>query len=220
MKPIPEHKAQTLAAVFLVTSLLLTAALAGTCMYAYRLSKSNAQPRLAGLSNAQASPLQVQYQLEVPGRGEIFPALACASPKDSWPVAVLTIAYVDSMYTFGNFTSEAERVRLPRETLQSSSANCIDVSVAFASAMENLGVDPVIVIVPGHAFTGVRLTPESRRVLYLDLTVLPDGTLARAISRADHWLKKTPPAHVLTIDVAAARALGIYPIPGPLARPS
>ena len=128
----------------------------------------------------------------------------------------LGISYVDSMYTFGNFTSQAERVRLPRETLLSSSANCIDVSVAFASAMENLGIDPVFIIVPGHAFTGVRLTPESRKVLYLDLTVLPDGTF----SRADYWLKKTPSAHVLTIDVAAARALGIYPIPGPLAQPS
>jgi hypothetical protein len=362
--------AQTLAAVFLVTSLLLAAALAGTGFYAYRLAKLVRPPRLAGLPS-QASPLQVQYQLEVPGRGEIFPALAAGNPKDSWPVAILTIAnesdrplvqnvtaeipewsrptstmvilgphetravrinpellpqafenteiqqailhvsaassenpfgytrtclvylhsvsdlywgqkfanaqfiarwvtphdpaviqlvasarkyvprgrlagydlprgkstaaiaaqvrsearavfeamhhrgisYVDSMYTFGNFTSQAERVRLPRETLLASSANCIDVSVAFASAMENLGIDPVIVIVPTHAFTGVRLAPESRKILYLDLTVLPGGTLEQAVSRANHWLEKTPPAHVLTVDVAAARALGIYPIP-------
>ena len=125
----------------------------------------------------------------------------------------LGISYVDSMYTFGNFTGSAERVRLPRETILLSSANCIDVSVTFASAMESLGIDPVVVIVPGHAFTGVRVGPDSREVLYLDLTVLPDGTFEQAISRADHWLKKTPPNRVLTVDVAAARALGIYPIP-------
>lgn len=128
------------------------------------------------------------------------------------------ISYVDSMFTFGNFTSEAQRIRLPRETLTLDSANCIDVSVAFASAMENLGMDPVVVIVPGHAFTGVRLGHDSRSTLYLDLTVLPDGSFEQAIARADRWLKKTAPAQVLVIDIAAARLLGIYPIPEPAAR--
>ena len=67
------------------------------------------------------------------------------------------ISYVSSIYTFGNYPGETQRIRLPRETLELSNANCIDVSVAFASAVENLGMKPVIVIVPGHAFTGVRL---------------------------------------------------------------
>ncbi|MGZ4877006.1 MAG: hypothetical protein ACXVIO_02420, partial [Candidatus Angelobacter sp.] len=69
------------------------------------------------------------------------------------------ISYVSSIYTFGNYPDETERIRLPRETLELSNANCIDVSVAYASALENLGMKPVIVIVPGHAFTGVRLGP-------------------------------------------------------------
>ncbi|HMD98379.1 MAG TPA: hypothetical protein VKM93_13740 [Terriglobia bacterium] len=345
---ISEQKARTLAALFSATSLLLAAALVGTCVYAYRLVELYRPTRLAVLPNPPASPLQVHYQLDVPGRGEIFPALAAGSPSDTWPVAILTIvnasdrpllqtvsaeifewsrlsattvivgpretravrinpellpqayqnneirratlevsasspadpseytqtcsvylhsvsdlywgqkfanaqfiarwvtphdpavaqlvasarkyvargrlagydlpgegsksrvaiqvrtearavfeamrhlriSYVDSMYTFGSFTTEAERVRLPRETLLLSSANCIDVSVAFASAMENLGIDPVIVIVPGHAFMGVRLAPDSRQFLYLDLTVLPDGSFDQAISRANHWLKR------------------------------
>src|SRR5689334_14643612 len=81
------------------------------------------------------------------------------------------ISYVSSIYTFGNYPNETQRIRLPHETLQLSNANCIDVSVAFASAMENLGMQPVVVIVPGHAFTGVRLEPNSSKMLYLDLTV-------------------------------------------------
>src|SRR5579864_173917 len=125
------------------------------------------------------------------------------------------ISYVSSIYTFGNFPGETERIRLPRETLELSNANCIDVSVAFASAMENLGMQPVIVIVPGHAFTGVRLAPNSQSVLYLDLTVLPNGSFNQAIARAEEWMKKTPMAEVLTVDVGAARALGIYPLPLP-----
>lgn len=131
------------------------------------------------------------------------------------------ISYVSSIYTFGNYPGETQRIRLPRETLGLSNANCIDVSVAFASAMENLGMKPVVVIVPGHAFTGVLLEPNSSKVLYLDLTVLPDGKFSAAQKRAEDWLKKTASDQVLTVDVAAARSLGIYPMPtGPTANPA
>jgi hypothetical protein len=50
-------------------------------------------------------------------------------------------------------------------------------------------------------------------VLYLDLTVLPNGSFEQAEARARRWLAKTPADRVLTVDVAAARALGIYPMP-------
>jgi hypothetical protein len=125
------------------------------------------------------------------------------------------ISYVSSIYTFGNYPNETQRIRLPRETLELSNANCIDVSVAFASALENLGMKPVVVIVPGHAFTGVRLGPNSQDILYLDLTVLPHGTFAAAEAPAQAWLKRTSPSEVLTVDIVAARSLGIYPMPEP-----
>jgi hypothetical protein len=125
------------------------------------------------------------------------------------------MSYVSSIFTFGDFIDQAQRIRLPRETLSLSNANCIDVSVLFAAAMENLDLKPVIVIVPGHAFAGVRLGPQSSDILYLDLTVLPKGTLNAAVSRANGWLKKTPPDQVITVDISAARALGIYPMTEP-----
>jgi hypothetical protein len=123
------------------------------------------------------------------------------------------LSYVSSIYTFGNYPGETQRIRLPRETLVLNNANCIDVSVLFASAMENLGMRPVIVIVPGHAFTGVRLGPASDDILYVDLTVLPTGTFNAAVKRAQGWLTKTPKDEILTVDVGAARSLGVYPMP-------
>src|SRR5207253_2149266 len=297
-----------LAILFSATTVVLATALGATWWFAYQLMQSTnpppPEPLPVLLPSPQVSPLQVRYQVDLPGRGEIFPALASSNARDYWPVAVLTISnasdgpvlqtisaeipewsrrsttslivgpretrvvhinpellpqayqnteirrallelrangpergsaqvrdearavfeamrhlgisYVDSLFTFGNFSGEAQRVRLPRETLNQSSANCVDVSVAFASAMENLGMDPVIVIVPGHAFAGVRLARDARETLYLDLTVLPEGSFQRAISRAGYWLKKTPANQQLAIDISAARALGIYPIPLPL----
>ncbi len=369
--------ARILATVFLTSTLLLAAGLGLSWVYAWRLIRASTpappEPLQAQLpAAAPISPLQVRYQLDVPGRGEIFPSLS-ANARDYWPVAVLTISnsserpliqvisaeitgwsakaeqkvvigaretrvvdvtpdllpqayannemrqvtlhvhvtgpgqdfgysqkrpvflhaatdlfwgskfsnaqfiarwvtphdpavlrlvsdarqyiphgrmagyhlasnvhgdlskqvrgqanavfeamkrsglsYVDSIFTFGNYTAEAQRVRLPRETLSLSNANCIDVSVAFASTMENLGMMPVIVIVPGHAFAGVRLGPDAQQILYVDLTVLPNGTFAQAIARANHWLKTVPTDRVLMIDISAARALGIYPMPDPI----
>jgi hypothetical protein len=126
-------------------------------------------------------------------------------------------AYVSSIFTFGGATETAQRIRLPRETLSLDSANCMDISVAFASAIENIGLQPLIVIVPGHAFAGVRLGPGSPDVLYLDLTVLPHGTFEQARARAEAWRKKIPAEQVLTVDVVSARRMNIYPLPTPVA---
>jgi hypothetical protein len=123
------------------------------------------------------------------------------------------ISYVSSIYTFGNYPGETQRIRLPRETLDLNNANCIDVSVLFASAMENLGMRPVVVIVPGHAFAGVRLGPSTNDTLYVDLTVLPGGTFSSAVKRAQGWLEKTPKEEILSVDIGAARSLGVYPMP-------
>jgi hypothetical protein len=156
--------------------------------------------RMPGYDRTQRTPQGQAREVRVQARA-VFEAM-----RD------LGLSYVSSVYTFGSF-ADAQRIRAPRETLTLSSANCIDVSVAFASAMENLGLDPMVLIVPGHAFVGVRTGPGSAQVLYLDLTVLPKGGFDAAVARAHSWLKKTPPDQVLTVDVAAARALGIYPIP-------
>ena len=149
--------------------------------------------------------------------GNSVPAVAAQVATEARAVFIameqLGVSYVDSAATFGNYTSNTERVRLPRETLSMNGANCIDMSVAFASAMENLGLEPVIVLVPGHAFSGVRLGPGSSRILYLDLTVMADGSYDAAERRAQNWLQKTSKAHVNLIDIATARAHRIYPMP-------
>ena len=145
--------------------------------------------RLAGYQLPGSSAPAVAAQVQDEARG-VFEAMKH-----------LGVSYVASISTYGKFTSHAERVRLPRETLSLSSADCLDLSVAFASAMENLGLEPVIVLVPGHAFAGVRLARGSSEILYLDLTVMPDGTFQR-----------TPKAQVNLIDIAAARSRQIYPM--------
>ena len=156
--------------------------------------------RLGGYHLPGGSALSVAAQVTDEARG-VFAAMK-----------QLGISYVASISTYGQFTTRAERVRLPHETLSLNSADCVDLSVAFASAMENLGLEPVIVLVPGHAFTGVRLAPGSPEILYLDLTVMPDGTFEAALQRARNWLQKTSRVQINLIDIAAARSRQIYPM--------
>jgi hypothetical protein len=63
------------------------------------------------------------------------------------------ITYVNSLISFTPEQGMAnQRVRLPRESLSDSQANCIDGSVLFASLLEAISLSPALVIIPGHAF--------------------------------------------------------------------
>ena len=157
--------------------------------------------RMAGYSAATGGTIAISRHVRDQARA-IYSALQKSG-----------ITYVSSKFVMGEFVDAAQRVRFPSETLHLKNANCMDVSVVFASAIENLGMQPVLVIVPGHAFAGVRTGKDSPTILYADLTVLPKGTFESATARAAEWLRKTPKDRVLVVDVAAARALGVYPRP-------
>jgi hypothetical protein len=47
-----------------------------------------------------------------------------------------------------------QRIRTPGEVVDDRAGTCLDTSVLFASMLENIGLKPVIAIVPGHAFVG------------------------------------------------------------------
>src|ERR1700737_2725702 len=89
---ISETTARRLAALFMASSLFLAMAVALSWVYIDQLLKTISQPPAIPTPSATASPLQVRYQLDVLGRGEIFPALTASAASDYWPVAVLTIA--------------------------------------------------------------------------------------------------------------------------------
>lgn len=156
--------------------------------------------RLAGYSGATGDSAAVARYVRDQARA-VFLALRGSG-----------ISYVNSMYTMGEYVNRSQRIRLPAETLRLKSANCMDVSVVFASAMENLGLQPQLIILPGHAVAGVRLGRDAQDVLTLDLTVLPKGSFDTAVARAGAWIRKTPSERTLVVDVAAARVLGLYPL--------
>jgi hypothetical protein len=81
----------------------------------------------------------------------------------------------------------------------------------YASLFENLGMDAVVVLVPGHAYVGVRLAPGSERSLYLETAYTGRAGFEAASSAAERNLARYRDRIVVRID--QARQAGIYPMP-------
>jgi hypothetical protein len=96
------------------------------------------------------------------------------------------IAYVNSII---DFTPEIgmnnQRVRLPRESLADTSANCIDGAVLFASLLEAISLNPAIVIVPGHAFLAWETGRNSNQWKYLETTMVSTDSFDDACTQAE-----------------------------------
>lgn len=114
-------------------------------------------------------------------------------------------------------------------------ANCLDISLLYASCLEAVGIHPIIIVIIGHAFVGGWLTNESfPDSVYDDLSlltkrtadgindiVLVEGTFMNAGNRdgfndavqaANYRLLKKDD-FLLFIDIRRARFSGIRPLP-------
>lgn len=123
------------------------------------------------------------------------------------------LAYVNSYATLGGHQDLSERVRMPRVSLVQSSANCIDAAVMYASLFENLGMDATVVIVPGHAYAGVRVARGSEKFLFIDVALTGRTTFEAAVASAERGLARHSAASVKQIVIQQARNAGIYPMP-------
>jgi hypothetical protein len=123
------------------------------------------------------------------------------------------LSYVKSSATLGDHKGVSERVRMPRISLGQSSANCIDAAVMYASLFENLGMDSSVVIVPGHAYAGVRVAEGSPRFLMIDVALTGRSTFEAAVASAEAGLARHAPSAVTQVMVEKARSAGIYPMP-------
>ena len=123
------------------------------------------------------------------------------------------VSYVKSSSTLGGNREWSERVRSPHESLRQNSANCIDGVLMYASLFENLGMEPVVVLVPGHAYAGVRLAPGSDRFLYLETAYTGRASFEAATSAAERKLAHYRSSDRIVVRIDQARQAGIYPMP-------
>jgi tetratricopeptide (TPR) repeat protein len=111
-----------------------------------------------------------------------------------------------------------QRTRLPSEVLGSTNAQCLEGTVLYATLMEAIGLHPVVVFVPGHAFVGWEPSPKDQKpptgYYFLETTATHTAKFEDAVvyamgEFADHFKKKD----VTVLDITKLRKLGIAPQP-------
>lgn len=115
----------------------------------------------------------------------------------------------------GSFFDKTQQVRLPSQSLDSGSANCIDGALLFASVFEALGMEPVLVFITGHVLVGVRLGPRSPNIVYIETTVLSQADFKQAVTLGfkvvgNAKAKRDP--NFLIVDVKTLRSRGIISV--------
>lgn len=133
-----------------------------------------------------------------------------------------------------SFEEQGQKVRTPGAILEGRVATCLDTALLFAAALEQAGLNPLIILTRGHAFTGVWLQPvefatlitdESaalrRRIDLKDLLVFettlatqaPAPSFSQAERMALRQLAEDAPApFVMAIDIRRARMQKIRPL--------
>jgi len=97
--------------------------------------------------------------------------------------------YQNSVLVFHQEANQyVQRVRLPEESLEQKAANCLDASVLFANLLHCCDLDPVILVLPGHALAGWR--DGEGNCEFLEATVIAKATFEEACQKGHEQFQK------------------------------
>src|SRR5574344_2000059 len=136
-----------------------------------------------------------------------------------------------------SFEKSFQRVRLPYVVLNEKLGTCIDFSLLLASAIEAVGLRPLLIIVNGHALTGAWLDEDSfvdaridngtellneaskgynhlALINAVDASSMSSLNFSQALENGYHALEEAKPFYY-ALDIASCRHERILPIPTP-----
>lgn len=106
-----------------------------------------------------------------------------------------------------------QTIKLPAEVLQQQSGMCVELTALLAAAVESIGLHSEIIVIPGHAFLGVALTPDNTRFEYWDAVQVNDGVAGDSANiSTDTEYQQNAKQIVDTIVISDARKQGIGPM--------
>lgn len=138
-----------------------------------------------------------------------------------------------------SFERLGQRVRMPYAVLEQKGGTCLDLALLFASCLEAVGLNPLVILIAGHAFCGCWLEQQTfddcaeddisaltkRTADGMDMLCLVECTDFAAGSNTDfdHAEKHAndhlidPSAFEMAIDIKRCRGNGIRPMPARVA---
>jgi hypothetical protein len=174
-------------------------------------------PALLTSMTTPADPVVQQLAGRINGMAaESFGQMIAATSADEHCVAYMSavwqflksnrVAYQSppGMLTQGN---AGQHIKYTRDVLRNRAGTCVDLSLSWASICEAVGLEPAIIVIPGHAFPAVRL-PVSKQWLAIESTML-DKDFKDALERGKAELHEAQQGQHYLIDIAAMRQTGI-----------
>lgn len=67
-----------------------------------------------------------------------------------------------------DFQSKGQPIRIPEEVIRGHGGTCIDMAILYASALERIGLHPIIFLLSNHAYAGCFLHEEDRLINQVD----------------------------------------------------
>lgn len=127
------------------------------------------------------------------------------------------LTYISTWVSFA--PGEVQRIRLPAEVLDQQSGNCIELALLYASAAEALDLEAALILIPGHAFVGIRTDQENANYYFVETTMIGSASFSEAVDAADGEFAETLP-HLEAeepgygwVKIWDARTDGILPLP-------
>ncbi|TWP29532.1 DUF3320 domain-containing protein [Apibacter muscae] len=133
-----------------------------------------------------------------------------------------------------SFEDYGQRIRLVDSVLNQKLGTCLDMALLYASCLEAIGINSLIIVVNGHAFAGAWLVPETfpdsivedvsliknriaegiNEITLVETTGMNMGQnveFDQAVKNANHRISQN--GFILAVDIKRARFSGIKPIP-------
>jgi hypothetical protein len=66
----------------------------------------------------------------------------------------------------------SQHVRLIDESINNAQANCVDGSVLFASLLRKVGIEPYLVLIPGHCYVAFQVDKDGKEIAALETTLI------------------------------------------------
>lgn len=142
----------------------------------------------------------------------------------------MDIHYISAPASFEDY---GQKLRIPHQVLHEASkqGTCLDLAVLYATCLEAASLNAVIVLIPGHAFSGVWLREQSfsqpliypsktdpaiwkeamNNILPVECTAFTDGDACGFDTSVSMASRKLAECRYL-IDVAASRSQGLVPV--------
>lgn len=134
-----------------------------------------------------------------------------------YDVIASKIKYVSKTFSlYKGQTALHQKVHLPRNTIANGGGNCIDLAILMASCLEKLAYEPQIIIIPEHAYLGIKFDDFS---IYIELTCVGENSFIEAVKEGNriHDIyfdenNQGKKEKCIIVNIAEARKVKIYPM--------